>query len=247
MLSDNRGAVRLAPAPRDVRASESTLAEDSDVASETDHGGVGMDPGADPSGGTRGATLRPAPAPTLAPAEEAIARGDYREALARCARDHGTGLGRLCMALTGSQAEADELVQEVLLQAYDGFSSFRAEGSLRAWLFGIARRVCARHVETRSRHTAKLRLVHDASRDAVGVDGEAGALVRERAERTRAALATLRPSEREPLLLRYESDLSFRDVAAACGIDEPTARKRVSRAIAKLRESLSEEMTDGRK
>jgi len=98
--------------------------------------------------------------------EEALARGDHREALALCARAHGPGIGRLCMALTGSQAEADELVHEVLLLAYDAFPSYRAEGTLRSWLFGIARRVCARHLEKRTRQTARLRLVDDGLRAA---------------------------------------------------------------------------------
>ena len=36
---------------------------------------------------------------------------------------------------------------------------------------------------------------------------------------------------REAVLLRYESDLSFKEVGVACGIDEAAARKRVSRAL----------------
>jgi RNA polymerase sigma-70 factor (ECF subfamily) len=176
--------------------------------------------------------------------EEALARGDHREALARCARAHGPALGRLCMALTGSQAEADELVHEVLLLAYDAFPSYRAEGTLRSWLFGIARRVCARHLEKRVRQTARLRLV-DGTAQAEGT--EELMIAHQRAERARAALATLKPTEREVLLLRYDAELAFRDVALACGIDEPTARKRVSRALERLRESLAEEKNDDRK
>jgi RNA polymerase sigma-70 factor (ECF subfamily) len=43
------------------------------------------------------------------------------------------------------------------------------------------------------------------------------------------------------VVLRYESDLSFREVAEACGIEEAAARKRVSRALERLREVLSDE------
>ena len=58
----------------------------------------------------------------------------------------------------------------------------------------------------------------------------------ERATSARAALAAIRPSEREALVLRYLGELSFREVGEACGIDEAAARKRVSRALAKLRD-----------
>jgi RNA polymerase sigma-70 factor (ECF subfamily) len=34
--------------------------------------------------------------------------------------------------------------------------------------------------------------------------------------------------------------MSFREVAVACGVDEAAARKRVSRALIRLRESLAD-------
>lgn len=169
---------------------------------------------------------------------EALGRGDGRQAVAICARLHGAALGRLCMAMVGSQAEAQELAQESLLAAHEAFGSYRGEGTVRAFLFGIARRVCSRHVELRSRRDAKLRLVHDAQRD----HGDASDVLaaQQRAQRARSALDKLRPTEREAVLLRFQSDLSFREVAGACGVDEATARKRVSRAIARLRETLGD-------
>jgi RNA polymerase sigma-70 factor (ECF subfamily) len=41
-------------------------------------------------------------------------------------------------------------------------------------------------------------------------------------------------------LLRYEAGLSYREVGEACGVDEAAARKRVSRALARLRELVKE-------
>jgi RNA polymerase sigma-70 factor (ECF subfamily) len=165
----------------------------------------------------------------------AIRSGDLRSATALCARHYGASLGRLCMAMVSSQAEADDLVQETLLAAHDGFPAFRGEGTVAAWLFGIARRKCARHVERCGRHEARLRLVHDADRQPPTDELCAR---RERAERARAALNEVRPSEREALLLRYVAELSYGEVGEACGVDEPAARKRVSRALANLRSIL---------
>ncbi len=173
--------------------------------------------------------------PADQPVLSAIKARDFRLALSLCARQHGGALGRLCMALVGSQAEADDLAQETLLAAYDGFAAFRGEGALRAWLFTIARRKCARHLERRLRQGHRLRLVHDADRQA---SSEELVLARQRAERARAALGRIRPSEREALVLRFAGELSYRDVAIACGIDEAAARKRVSRALAHLRTSI---------
>ncbi len=175
------------------------------------------------------------------PIREAIAQGDHREAMLLCARRYGQAIGRLCMAMMGVQADAEDLAQETLLDAYAGFGGWRAEGTVRAWLMSIARRKCARQLEKRARRTAKLRLVHDADKAPEPCGAEEDVLLRQRANRARELLASVRPSEREALLLRFGAGLSFREVAAACGIEEPAARKRVSRAIATLRESLKEE------
>ena len=164
---------------------------------------------------------------------ETIRRGDHRAALALCLRHHGQAIGRLCMALVGSNAEADDLVQETLLDAHAGFAEWRGDGALRSWLFAIARRKCARHMERTTRRQSRLRLVHDSER---GGNLEELMAVRQRAEAARSALATIRPSEREAVVLRYAGELSFKEVGEACGIDEAAARKRVSRALAKLRE-----------
>lgn len=169
-----------------------------------------------------------------------IRAGAFREATAACARDHGAVVGRLCMALLGSQAEAEEVTQEALLAAHDAMASYRGEGSPRAWLCGIARRMCARRLATRARQARRLRLVHDAEVDDELPDDAVAQ--RRRARRVRAALEELKPSEREALLLRYDSGLSFREVAAAIGIEEPSARKRASRGLARLRTLLSDEV-----
>ena len=69
--------------------------------------------------------------------EKLIGAGQYREAIARCARAYAVPLGRLCMAFTGSQAESEELVQETLLAAFDGFPQFRGEGRHRDVAAGV--------------------------------------------------------------------------------------------------------------
>ena len=156
----------------------------------------------------------------------------YRQAVALCAREHGPAIGRLCMAMLGVQAEAEEALQETLVAAHAGMHGYRADGTVRAWLFGIARRTCARRIEARVRRERKLVLVHDA--DASSPTPADLVEARRRAEIVREALERLKPSEREALLLRYEADLSYREIGHACGLDEATARKRASRALEKL-------------
>jgi RNA polymerase sigma-70 factor, ECF subfamily len=173
------------------------------------------------------------------PIGERIAAGAFKEAVSLCARSYSAPLGRLCMAMLGNQAEAEEAMQETLLVAHRSMAQFRGEGHVFAWLATIARRICARRLEARAHRVERLELVHDAS----GPDSPFDQVERTRAARdVRQALASLKPSEREVVILRYQAGLSFREVADVCGIEEAAARKRASRALVHLRDLLSDEV-----
>lgn len=178
------------------------------------------------------------------PIVELIHEGRHRDALAACARAHHVVLGRLCMALLGSQADAEEAVQETLLRAHRAMATYRADGSIKAWLCGIARHVCVHVLETRRRGRALLELVpHAGNADANDRAASDAFAVRRRARVLRDALATLEPAQRDVLALRYVADLSHREIAEACALDEAAVRKRVSRALERLRAVMpAEEM-----
>ena len=173
------------------------------------------------------------------PAIEALIRcGRHRDALTACALEHGAVIGRLCMALLGSQADADEATQETLLRAHRGMASYRGEGSVKSWLCGIARHVCVHMLESRrrGRDIAERAGLPDDSQDAFAI--------RRRARAIRRGLDQLRPSEREALVLRYVADLPHREIATALSLDEAAARKRISRALAHLRAVICDQEID---
>jgi RNA polymerase sigma-70 factor (ECF subfamily) len=186
----------------------------------------------------------PSPRPGRGDAEilEALSRSDTRLALELCIARHGKSIGRLCMAMLGTQGEADDITQQTLLVAHRRFAEFIGETSLHAWLLGIARHECLRHLEKNRRRAAPPSQPPSSEGDG---DGSVGKQRREeRAARARALLERVRPGDREALLLRFGADLSFEEVAAATGIDERTARQRVSRALLRLRSTLGSDDDD---
>lgn len=162
--------------------------------------------------------------------EERIAAGDYQAALAQCAEAYAVALSRYAMAFTGSQSESEGLVEEILLAAAGSFPQYRAGKDVKAWLFGIARRICGRHIELRVRKTGHGEAMSNG-----------GSSLTTQAAKAREALAKLKPSEREAVVLRYEAGLSVRELAIACGVDEASVRKRVSKGLGRLRAELGEE------
>jgi RNA polymerase sigma-70 factor (ECF subfamily) len=117
-------------------------------------------------------------------------------------------------------------------------ATYRGEGTIKAWLCGIARHVCAHTLETRRKGRELLEVVPIPSEtEARDVFAR-----RQRSRAIRDALERLKPTEREALVLRYVADLSHREIATACNIDEAAARKRISRALARLRSVMPDEV-----
>jgi RNA polymerase sigma-70 factor, ECF subfamily len=173
--------------------------------------------------------------PSDAALEKALSEQQWRSAALTCARQHGPAIGRLCLAMLGDRALAEEAAQDTLLAAYQSFPSYRREAPVRAWLLGIARKKCLRLREQRQR---QLQWVAESPPPAT--DAEALLLEKHRAERARAALAEIRPTEREALLLRYQSGLSYEAIASVCAVDTAAARKRVSRGLWRLRTLITQ-------
>lgn len=165
---------------------------------------------------------------------QALAQNDRQRAATLLVAEHGQAIGRACMALLGSQTEAEDALQETLMAALDGLEAFRGDGTLRAWLLSVARRRCAKRLEARTRE-------RDLKERMAAPEPASSAERASMAARARRLLEEIRPTEREALVLRFAAELSFREVAHACGIDEAAARKRVSRGLGRLRTLLGED------
>jgi RNA polymerase sigma-70 factor (ECF subfamily) len=145
-------------------------------------------------------------------------------------RLHHRELLRVATAIAGSVELGEDAVQEGLARALAGRSSFRASGTLEAWLWKVVVNA-ARNLATRNPR------VGDATEDdgpAAGHDPEAGAV--------REHLARLPERQRLVLFLRYYADLDYATIARALGIRRGTVSATLNQAHAALRPLLAEEV-----
>jgi RNA polymerase sigma factor (sigma-70 family) len=121
-----------------------------------------------------------------------------------------------------------DLTSETFVRAIEGFARFDPRrGSDRAWLFGIAARVFARHCEqSAGGRDAVARLGGRRPLDAAEIEG--AALMR-RCERLPAV-------ERAAIELVDLAGLTPQEAALALGVSRVAFRKRLSRARSRLRE-----------
>jgi RNA polymerase sigma factor (sigma-70 family) len=149
---------------------------------------------------------------------------------------------RVAHVVLGSEAEAQDAVQEAFVKAFYALRSFRAGASFRAWLLAIVRNEALNRARSASRRTTLvMRVAEDRSSGAAAPSPEAAVLAAERGAALGAALGSLPPRDRAVIALRYFEDLSEKEMAVALGCPAGTVKSRLSRALSKLRGALPED------
>jgi RNA polymerase sigma-70 factor (ECF subfamily) len=152
------------------------------------------------------------------------------------AREHGRFLYNVAFRLAGSDADAQDLVQEALLRVRRGLESY-TPGALEAWLARIVTNVFLDEVRRRRRRPSvafpeepDLVLPPTAAADEAG-----GAL----SDEVQHALAELPDEFRVAVVLCDVAGLSYDEIAGAQGVPVGTIRSRIHRGRRLLRAALS--------
>ena len=144
--------------------------------------------------------------------------------------------------VAGSAADAEDAAQEGFVKAYRALSRFRRGNPFRPWLLAIvANEARNRRRSAGRREALVLRAADEVRPGDAAPSPEAALLERERQRALLGALNRLSADHRLVVACRYLLDLSENETAAALGIRKGTVRSRLSRALARLREEVSDD------
>jgi len=153
------------------------------------------------------------------------------------ARDHGRFLYTVAYRLTGDHADAQDLVQEVLLRVRRGLETYRP-GSLEGWLSRITTNAFLDEVRRRRRRPTDA-LPDDPDRVLQGSpDVETVLAETTLPDDVQDALRSLPEDYRAAVVLCDVVGLGYEEIAAQLGIPLGTVRSRIHRGRAALRKVL---------
>lgn len=154
---------------------------------------------------------------------------------------------RTCMGFMHNKEDADDLTQEVFIQAYQMLHTFRYESALSTWLYRIAVNASLNRVRKTSKTSLFSRLNELLSNDpkperdfsvAHNENPEKLLLKSEQAEWVQHALDSLPEKQRTAIILSKYDDLSQKEIAAVMDTTEGAVEALLQRAKANLREKL---------
>jgi len=154
-------------------------------------------------------------------------------------REHQGIAFRTAYVITGSAADAEEVVQDAFVKAYRARGRFRSGAPFRPWLLAIVANE-ARNRRRASGRRARLTLQLAEERPSGGAapSPEVALLAREERAELLAAVDRLGEEQRAAIACRYFLGLSEKETAAVLGCRPGTVKSRLSRALARLEEEL---------
>ncbi len=178
---------------------------------------------------------------------EAALPADPAAAVERLVADHGGRLYGIASRLCGKPEEAEDLVQEVFLQAFRKWAQFEGRSRPLTWLYTIAARACQRMHRKRSGEPERMASVEELLPFVEGAlpsihEHEGGPLAvqirKEGIERVKAGILALPIEFRIPLVLKEVVGLPVADVARVLDLKPATAKTRIHRARLRIRKEL---------
>lgn len=164
----------------------------------------------------------------------ALAAAGDAAAFTRIVAQHHQDLLRVCRSISGDAAASEEAVQAAWAIAWRRLPSLRDPSRLRAWLISIA----ANQARDALRHARRHRVVELAVGDRESANDPA---VRSGDIDLRNALASLDPTDRALVALRYVSGFDSFELARALGMSAPGIRARLAHILHRLRSELGDD------
>ncbi|HET8932500.1 MAG TPA: sigma-70 family RNA polymerase sigma factor [Polyangiales bacterium] len=155
--------------------------------------------------------------------------------LAHILAEYGPSLGRVVAAYAGSNADREDLAQEIALALVRALPRYRGESSLRTYVLRIAHNCGVRHS---SRRPAPGQLLDEAQHRVSSPNPEQAALAQQHIEQLAEELRRLPLGMRQVLSLTLEG-LSQSEIAEVLALSENVVSVRLHRARKMLRERLS--------
>jgi RNA polymerase sigma-70 factor, ECF subfamily len=163
---------------------------------------------------------------------------------------HSASVYRLAYRMTGNSHDAEEVVQEAFLRAYQKLRQFEGNANFGTWVYRIAANYSIDRMRQKKVDDARRErpVVRDADS---GETVDATELVRDPgpsperlagneqlAVRMKEALATLTPAERTAVVMRHWEGCAIEEIAAVLRSSSNATKNTVFRAVAKLRRAL---------
>ena len=163
-----------------------------------------------------------------------VQSGD-RAAFDLIARQYQTILLRFVRCNFPNIPDAEDIVQESLLKAFENIGKYQASRPLKSWLLTITYRMAINHIRHRNTHTRLIAGLRNHTGLNSPTPSDATAIRDESQNLWNVAAKLLTPTQLHAVWLLYAEDMNRKDIAQILGKSRPTTKLILYRATRTLR------------
>lgn len=152
----------------------------------------------------------------------------------------------LALKMTGNENDALDISQEAFIRAYTGLPKFRSDCRISVWLYRLTYNISIDFIRKKQRtQMSSLTYIDndgecsDQEIPDLRYEPESAAEKRELSETINKGIEELPEKQREILLMREMTGMSYEDISLALGLNEGTVKSRLSRARKGLAQILN--------
>jgi len=174
-------------------------------------------------------------------AQQALKNRAVEEVVSILMKAYGDEIFRFCQSMLNNASDAQDVLQIVFVQAFQGLNKFESKSSFRTWLYVIARNRCLDEIKKAKRFEARVEFTEQIPEpmsvcDRVD-DSNSDPFVR---EVLRRCMEKLSDAVKAAILLRFQSEHSYEEAATILQEKAGTLQARVARAMPALRKCVEE-------
>ena len=141
-----------------------------------------------------------------------------------------------CFGFSKNREEAEDLTHDVFVRLFVKLRTFKGTSKFSTWLYSFTYNFCVNYVQ-RNSHKKKERVtvVTDQIKEDDAFDEINDAYLFDlKSEKLAKVLTLIEPTEKMILLMKYQDDMSIKEIMTVLNIGESAVKMRVKRAKAKV-------------
>ena len=141
-----------------------------------------------------------------------------------------------CYGFSKNKQEAEDLTHDVFIRLFIKLKTFKGNSKFSTWLYSFTYNFCVNYVQ-RNAHKKKEKntiITDNIKENDISEEIDDTQLFELKAEKLEKILEIIDPAEKVILLMKYQDDMSIKEIQEVIGIGESAVKMRVKRAKEKV-------------
>lgn len=146
-----------------------------------------------------------------------------------------------CYGFSKNKEEAQDLTHDVFVKLFVKLRTFKGKSKFSTWLYSFTYNFCVNYVQRdTNKKNERVTVVADQIKETEDDEIDDATLLELKADKLAKALEMIEPEQKMILLMKYQDDLSIKDIAKVLDLGESAVKMRLKRAKEKVVKSYQE-------